>query len=96
MDMNLSRKSKILDQIKVFLMTAFEINDAEFRRLLPKVEIEHDPKTYPIGQSSCTSTVSEYIPSNYGELGFGLFIVRANIIRYQIKIERKIDSICNI
>jgi DNA-binding NtrC family response regulator len=32
--------NEIKPEIKIFLMTAFEINDAEFKRLLPKVKIE--------------------------------------------------------
>jgi len=34
MDMNLLKKLK-KPELKVFLMTAFEINDIEFRRVLP-------------------------------------------------------------
>lgn len=31
---------EIRPEIKVFLMTAFEINEAEFRRVLPSIKID--------------------------------------------------------
>ena len=46
----------------IFLMTAFEINDTEFRRLLPKVKIEGLLQK-PISLAQLISTVSKYVSS---------------------------------
>ena len=46
--------------IKVFLMTAFEINNAEFKNALPNVEIEGLIQK-PVSLANLTSTVSKYI-----------------------------------
>ena len=45
---------------EVFLMTAFEINDAEFRNALPNVETEGLIQK-PISLANLTGTVSKYI-----------------------------------
>jgi DNA-binding NtrC family response regulator len=58
------RVKEIKPEIKVFLMTAFEINDAEFERLLPKINIEGIMQK-PISLADLTSTVSKYLPSGY-------------------------------
>jgi NAD(P)-dependent dehydrogenase (short-subunit alcohol dehydrogenase family) len=52
--------NEIQPEIKVFLITAFEINDTEFKRLLPKVKIEGFMQK-PISLANLTSTVSNYI-----------------------------------
>ena len=51
---------EIRPEIKVFLMTAFEINDAEFRKVLLNVKIEGLIQK-PISLDNLTSTVSKYI-----------------------------------
>ena len=51
---------EIRPEIKVFLMTAFEINDAEFRKVLLNVKIEGLIQK-PISLDNITSTVSKYI-----------------------------------
>jgi response regulator RpfG family c-di-GMP phosphodiesterase len=58
--------NKIKPEIKIFLMTAFEINDMEFKRLLPKVKIEGLLQK-PISLADFTSTVSKCIPSRIGK-----------------------------
>jgi len=58
---------EIKPEIKVFLMTAFEINDSEFRSVLPKVEIEGILQK-PISLANLADTVSKYIPSRYGKI----------------------------
>ena len=50
--------------VKVFFMTAFEINDAEFRSALPEVEIEGLIQK-PISLANVASTVSKYVPTRY-------------------------------
>ena len=55
-----SKVKEIRPEIKVFLMTAFEINDTEFKRLLPKVKMEGFMQK-PISLANLTSTVSKYI-----------------------------------
>lgn len=55
---------KIKPEIKVFLMTAFEINGAEFRKVLPNVKIEGLIQK-PISLAELTITVSNYVPSEY-------------------------------
>ena len=56
------RVKEIRPGIMVFLMTAFEINDAEFRNVLPNVEIEGFMQK-PISLADFASTVSKYVPS---------------------------------
>ena len=58
--------NEIKPQIKIFLMTAFEINDMEFKRLLPKVKIEGLLQK-PISLADFTSTVSKCVPSRIGK-----------------------------
>jgi DNA-binding NtrC family response regulator len=53
------RVKEIKPEIKVFLMTAFEINDAEFERLLLKINIEGIMQK-PFTLADLTSTVSKY------------------------------------
>lgn len=48
-------------EIKIFLMTAFEIKDAEFRRVLPDVKIE-DLLQKPISLAHLINTISKHIP----------------------------------
>jgi DNA-binding NtrC family response regulator len=55
---------EIKPKIKIFLMTAFEINDVEFERLLPKFKIEGLLQK-PISLAELASTVSKYVPSGY-------------------------------
>ena len=57
--------NEIKPEVKIFLMTAFEINDVEFKRLLPKVKIEGLLQK-PISLADFTSTVSKYISSKIG------------------------------
>ena len=54
--------NEIKPGIKIFLMTAFEVNDIEFKRLLPKVKIEGLLQK-PISLAHLVSTVSKYISS---------------------------------
>ena len=54
--------NEIKPEIKIFLMTAFEIDDVEFKKLLPKVKIEGLIQK-PISLVDLTSTVSKYLPS---------------------------------
>ncbi len=54
--------NEIKPETKIFLMTAFEINDAEFKRLLPNVKIEGLLQK-PISLAHLISTVSKYLPS---------------------------------
>ena len=54
--------NEIKPEIKAFLMTAFQINDTEFKRLLPNVKIEGLIQK-PISLVNLTSTVSKYISS---------------------------------
>jgi DNA-binding NtrC family response regulator len=54
--------NEIKPEIKIFLMTAFEINDVEFKRLLPKVKIEGLLQK-PISLAHLVSTVSKYTTS---------------------------------
>lgn len=56
----LKRVKEIKPEIKVLLMTAFEINDAEFECLLLKVKIEGIMQK-PISLAYLTGTVSKYI-----------------------------------
>jgi len=53
---------EIKSGVKVFLMTAFEINDVEFRSILPNVEIEGFMQK-PISMADLASTVSKYMSS---------------------------------
>jgi DNA-binding NtrC family response regulator len=54
--------NEIKPQIKIFIMTAFEINDVEFKHLLPEVKIE-DVLQKPISLAELTSTVRKHIHS---------------------------------
>jgi DNA-binding NtrC family response regulator len=54
--------NEIKPEIKIFLMTAFEVNDVEFKRLLPKVKIEGLLQK-PISLADLTITVSKYVSS---------------------------------
>lgn len=50
-------------QIKVLFMTAFEIDDIEFRRLLPSVKIDGFIQK-PISLKDLTSEISKHIKVN--------------------------------
>ena len=54
--------NEIKPEIKIFLMTAFEINDVEFKKLLPKVKIEGLLQK-PFSLADLVNTVSKYISS---------------------------------
>jgi response regulator RpfG family c-di-GMP phosphodiesterase len=55
------RKVKeIKPEVKVFFMTAFEINDIEFRRLLPSVKIDEFIQK-PISMNYLTTVIKKYI-----------------------------------
>jgi DNA-binding NtrC family response regulator len=54
--------NEIKPEIKIFLMTAFEINDVEFKKLLPKVKIEGILQK-PFSLADLVNTVSKYISS---------------------------------
>src|ERR1051326_879782 len=56
----LEKVKEIRPGIKVFLMTAFEINDTEFRKVLPDIKIECLMQK-PISLAEFTSTVIKYI-----------------------------------
>jgi DNA-binding NtrC family response regulator len=59
------RKVKeIKPEVKVFLMTAFEINDAEFRSVFSDIEIEGLIQK-PVSLANLASTISKYVPSRY-------------------------------
>ena len=59
------RKVKeIKPEVKVFLMTAFEINDAEFRSVFSNIEIEGLIQK-PVSLANLASTISKYVPSRY-------------------------------
>lgn len=59
------RKVKeIKPAVKVFLMTAFEINDAEFRSVFSNIEIEGLIQK-PVSLANLASTISKYVPSRY-------------------------------
>ena len=53
--------NEIKPEIKIFLMTAFEIKDAEFRRVLPDVKIE-DLLQKPVSLTHLINTISKHIP----------------------------------
>lgn len=55
---------EIKPEIKVFLMTAFEINDTEFERLLPRVKIEGIIQK-PVSLADLAGTVSKYVPLGF-------------------------------
>jgi len=57
---------EIKSEVNVFLMTAFEINDAEFRNVLPKIEIEGLIQK-PISLANLVSTISNYVSSRNGK-----------------------------
>ena len=52
--------NEIKPEIKIFLITAFEINDVEFKRVLSNVKIEGLMQK-PISLAELTSTVSKHI-----------------------------------
>jgi DNA-binding NtrC family response regulator len=54
--------NEIKPEIRIFLMTAFEINDVEFKKLLPKVKIEGLLQK-PFSLADLVNTVSKYISS---------------------------------
>jgi DNA-binding NtrC family response regulator len=54
------RVKEIKPEVKVFFMTAFEINDIEFRRLLPSVKIDEFIQK-PISMDYLTSAIKKYI-----------------------------------
>ena len=56
----IKRVKEIKPEVKVFFMTAFEINDMEFRRLLPSVRIDQFIQK-PITMNYLTSVVKKYI-----------------------------------
>jgi DNA-binding NarL/FixJ family response regulator len=61
--MNSLKKSEIKPQIKVLFMTAFEIDDVEFIRLLPSVKIDGFIQK-PISLKDLTSAISKHINAN--------------------------------
>ena len=59
------RKVKeIKPEVKVFLMTAFEINDAEFRSVFSNIEIEGLIQK-PVSLANLARTISKHVPSRY-------------------------------
>jgi len=54
------RVKEIKPEVKVFFMTAFEINDIEFRRLLPSVIIDEFIQK-PVTMNQLTTLVKKYI-----------------------------------
>lgn len=56
----LKRVKEIKPEVKVFLMTAFEIDDIEIRRLLPSVTIDEFIQK-PISSNSLISRIRKYI-----------------------------------
>src|SRR5262249_878067 len=51
---------EIKPEIKVFLMTAFEINDIEFRRLLPSTKIDEFIQK-PVSMNQLTALVKKHV-----------------------------------
>ncbi|HEY7572826.1 MAG TPA: response regulator [Nitrososphaeraceae archaeon] len=51
---------EIKPEIKIFLMTAFEINDLEFSRALPSIRIDEFIQK-PISVSKLAATIQKYI-----------------------------------
>lgn len=58
----IKKVKEIKPEVKVFFMTAFEINDIEFRRLLPSVKIDEFIQK-PITMNYLTTVVKKYICS---------------------------------
>jgi response regulator RpfG family c-di-GMP phosphodiesterase len=56
----IKRIKEIKAEVKVFFMTAFEIDDAEFRRILPSIKIDEFIQK-PITINDLSSTISKYI-----------------------------------
>jgi DNA-binding NtrC family response regulator len=56
----IKKVKKIKPEVKVFFMTAFEINDNEFRRLLPSVKIDEFIQK-PISMNYLTTIIKKYI-----------------------------------
>jgi DNA-binding NtrC family response regulator len=56
----IKRVKEIKPDVKVFFMTAFEINDIEFRRLLPSVKIDEFIQK-PISMDYLTTVIKKYI-----------------------------------
>jgi DNA-binding NtrC family response regulator len=56
----IKKAKEIKPQVKVFFMTAFEINDIEFRRLLPSVKIDEFIQK-PISMDYLTTVIKKYI-----------------------------------
>jgi DNA-binding NtrC family response regulator len=54
------RVKEIKPQVKVFFMTAFEINDIEFRRILPSVKIDEFIQK-PVQMEYLTTVIKKYI-----------------------------------
>ena len=50
-------------EVKVFFITAFEIDDIEIRRVLPSVEIDEFIKK-PVSANSFTATVKKHIKND--------------------------------
>jgi len=53
-------KNEIKPQVKVFFMTAFSINDMEFRRILPFVKIDEFIEK-PVSLKKLVSLINKYI-----------------------------------
>lgn len=60
----IKKVKEIKPGVKAFLMTAFEINDAEFRSVFSDMEIEGLLQK-PVSLANLASTISKYIPSRY-------------------------------
>jgi DNA-binding NtrC family response regulator len=58
----IKKVKEIKPEVKVFFMTAFEINDIEFRRLLSSVKIDEFIQK-PIGMNYLTTVIKKYISS---------------------------------
>lgn len=56
----IKRVKEIKPDVNVFFMTAFEINDIEFRRLLPSVKIDEFIQK-PISMDYLTTVINRYI-----------------------------------
>jgi response regulator RpfG family c-di-GMP phosphodiesterase len=56
----IKKAKEIKPQVKVFFMTAFEINDIEFRRLLPSVKIDEFIQK-PVSMNYLTTVVKKHI-----------------------------------
>lgn len=58
----IKKVKEIKSETRVFLMTAFEINDAEFRAVLPDVMIDGFIQK-PISVNDLTHIITEHIPA---------------------------------